>query len=160
MLSPAEKNCPWRGKGVSTRRQSDPFEVTQTCSWRPELLHPTCADGPRPGPSPALSAQQTLPEHRRKVAWLLCSLRAPRELAGLHARWGRQRVRRPAVGAWSAGSALSPSEAPARSRRPVLGQCQALPCAPVGRGSPLFHCVFFSHRRSLKACSCVRGLAT
>lgn len=135
---------------MSTRRQSDPFEVTQTCSWRPELLHPTCADGPRPGPSPALSAQQTLPEHRRKVAWLLCSLRAPRELAG----WTSREVGEAAGEAAGCGRLVGRlSPLPERGPRSLEAPCaRPVPgsplCARGAREPPISLRIFFAPPKS------------
>lgn len=130
-----QKDCHWRGKGVSTPRQSDSFKVTQTCNWKPELLHPDlCPPYCRwlqTGVKPCSLSSGDASKLLTKVVWLIFSLREPRELAGFHAKWEKLGVGWLAAGAGSAGSALSRSEVPRR----VLGpRSLEAPCARLAPG--------------------------
>lgn len=125
-------SCHCSGKGASAQRQSDSLEVARTCSWKPGLLHGACADGPRPGPRPALWARQTLPRHRGTLVWLMF----PWETAAGAGRTSREAAGEVA-GCRRPGGRLGPlaGRGPRHSRCPVRGQRRALSCAVLGRGA-------------------------
>lgn len=117
---------------MSTQRQSDSFKVTQTCNWKPELLHPDlCPPYCRwlqTGVKPCSLGSGDASKLLTKVVWLIFSLRESHGSwldfmrSGRSWGWGGwlQVPGRQAQPSPGARSPAGPS-APTPSRRPVLG---------------------------------------